>query len=301
MRHCSNVATKSRPSSSPYDSTNSVERILVRLDLQAAERVDVDGLARLDPGQHERDDRLVRKAGELGEHGADRPAGRVPRERPEHQLVLAVRGPDDLSQRPVHPARRHVVTFGEGGEGDRGDPAVAVARQRDDVLDRELGVGEQLDRLLVGGVLPRAPRATSPTIPRVLVEAARSRARDVGGASLECNARRAESAGALTPRRTRPMTQKPIRPRTASPTSAQIVSPTLPTLPRSQRLRQCRATQPSAWRISSSSGKRPSTCFEKTSFPSATTSNWLFSPGTIPASWSLLALIAAARLVARVS
>jgi hypothetical protein len=36
--------------------------------------------------------------------------------------------------------------------------------------------------------------------------------------------------------------------------------------------------------ISSCSGKRPSFCFEKISFPSATTSNWLFCPDTASAS-----------------
>ena len=51
--------------------------------------------------------------------------------------------------------------------------------------------------------------------------------------------------------------------------------------------------------ISSTSGKRPSFCFEKTSFPSASTSNWLFAPSTISASCSVRFVSAAARLAAR--
>ena len=56
----------------------------------------------------------------------------------------------------------------------------------------------------------------------------------------------------------------------------------------------------SAARTSSASGKRPWRCLEKSSSPSATTSNWLFSPGTGWASCPS-ALKSAARLAARSS
>ena len=51
-------------------------------------------------------------------------------------------------------------------------------------------------------------------------------------------------------------------------------------------------------RISSSSGKRPSRCFEKTSSPSVITSNWLFAPSAIEAGMPL-SFSTAARLAAR--
>jgi hypothetical protein len=51
--------------------------------------------------------------------------------------------------------------------------------------------------------------------------------------------------------------------------------------------------------ISSVSGQRPSRCFEKISFPSVTTSNWLVSPETGSASCGVLSLSSAARLAAR--
>jgi hypothetical protein len=51
--------------------------------------------------------------------------------------------------------------------------------------------------------------------------------------------------------------------------------------------------------ISSVSGQRPSRCLEKISLPSATTSNWLFSPETGSASWEVLSFSSAARLAAR--
>jgi len=51
--------------------------------------------------------------------------------------------------------------------------------------------------------------------------------------------------------------------------------------------------------ISSASGQRPSFCFENTSLPSATTSNWLFSPETGSASWGVRSFNSAARLAAR--
>ena len=51
--------------------------------------------------------------------------------------------------------------------------------------------------------------------------------------------------------------------------------------------------------ISSCSGKRPSRCLEKTSVPSAITSNWLFAPETASASCDVCSLSSAARLAAR--
>src|SRR5205085_1685592 len=51
-------------------------------------------------------------------------------------------------------------------------------------------------------------------------------------------------------------------------------------------------------RISSSSGKRPTCCFEKRSCPSAITSNWLFSPSVASAACPS-PLSSAARLAAR--
>lgn len=51
--------------------------------------------------------------------------------------------------------------------------------------------------------------------------------------------------------------------------------------------------------ISSCSGKRPSRCFENTSVPSATTSNWLFSPDTTVAWCVVPSFNSAARLAAR--
>jgi hypothetical protein len=50
--------------------------------------------------------------------------------------------------------------------------------------------------------------------------------------------------------------------------------------------------------ISSCSGKRPSACFEKTSAPFETTSNWLVSPGVTAAS-NPIPVSSAARLAAR--
>ncbi|HEU5279539.1 MAG TPA: hypothetical protein VFU26_11630 [Gaiellaceae bacterium] len=51
--------------------------------------------------------------------------------------------------------------------------------------------------------------------------------------------------------------------------------------------------------ISSASGKRPASRFEKTTLPSATTSNCPWPPETISASWGVLSLTSAARLAAR--
>ena len=62
--------------------------------------------------------------------------------------------------------------------------------------------------------------------------------------------------------------------------------------------RQLAASQRTSARISSSSGKRPCSCFEKTSLPSESTSYWLFSPGVIEAAIPL-PFSTAARLAAR--
>ena len=51
--------------------------------------------------------------------------------------------------------------------------------------------------------------------------------------------------------------------------------------------------------ISSVSGQRPSRCFEKINVPSATMSNWLFSPETGSASCDVWSFNSAARLAAR--
>jgi len=51
--------------------------------------------------------------------------------------------------------------------------------------------------------------------------------------------------------------------------------------------------------ISSGSGKRLSRCFENSTRPSTTTSNWLLSPETAAASCFVARLISAARLAAR--
>jgi hypothetical protein len=53
--------------------------------------------------------------------------------------------------------------------------------------------------------------------------------------------------------------------------------------------------------ISPVSGQRPSRCFEKISLPSATTSNWLFSPETMSARCDVRSFSSAARLAARSS
>ncbi len=52
-------------------------------------------------------------------------------------------------------------------------------------------------------------------------------------------------------------------------------------------------------RISSSSGKRPSWCLEKTSLPSTITSNWPGVPAVRVLSTPISRLMAAARLAAR--
>jgi hypothetical protein len=59
--------------------------------------------------------------------------------------------------------------------------------------------------------------------------------------------------------------------------------------------------QASFGRISSSSGKRPTACFEKRMLPSATTSNCPLPPGVVVTWIPVLASISAARLAARVS
>ena len=70
--------------------------------------------------------------------------------------------------------------------------------------------------------------------------------------------------------------------------------------PRRRRRRLAVASR-AATRISSCSGKRPSACFEKSTRPSARTSNWPLPPGIAVAATPSFSVISPTRLAARVS
>ena len=95
----------------------------------AAERVDVDFLALFDARPDEVDDRIVRKAGDFRDDGADRAELGMARQRSELKPVLAVGRASDVPERPLRPVGGDVVPLGEGGERHRGDPAVVVPRE----------------------------------------------------------------------------------------------------------------------------------------------------------------------------
>jgi hypothetical protein len=123
------------------------ERVVVgrRQPEVGAERLAVHRLAGLDSLLHILDDCLVLQILEACQDRTDDPPFAVSRQRSEEERVLDVRRSADVPKCPLHPLGRHVVAVGESREPHGGHPAVVIAPELDDLVDRSLFVGETVD------------------------------------------------------------------------------------------------------------------------------------------------------------
>jgi hypothetical protein len=111
----------------------------------AAEGLDVDGLARLDPRRHEVGDVLGVDPLGPAENATDRAPGGMPRDRPELERVLAVRRAGQGADRSVHPVCGDVFAPFERGEGHRRGESVRAARELDHLGHRCRLIGQSRD------------------------------------------------------------------------------------------------------------------------------------------------------------
>ena len=259
----------------------------------AAERLDVDGLARLDPRRHEVGD--VLRVDPLGpaENAADRAPGGVPCDRAEQERVLAVRRARQRADRGVHPVRRgrrRAVRARRGPSTRRTHPGGARARSpRTPVSSRRPAPrrppGSAARARASSGESVNTSSSSSSASAHASASSIPPRSSSSSGSSVSSATCSSSTSSTSRPARHAETALQATAPSAMSPTPAR--KPTMrsnrstcggASRPRRGPSRGARPAQPSSVTTSSSSGKRPSLCLEKTRLPSATTSYWLRSP-----------------------